>query len=1203
MKLNEFQQAAVNEPPKDITVSAAAGSGKTQVLGERVLRRISGDRPVDVNRLLIVTFTRSAAAEMRSRISRSVSSALKTETDPKRRRNLERQLSLVGGADICTIDSFCYRILKQNFFRVPNLSGDFTVGDEGGVRLISSEAMRETVEMFCAALEKSRGGELIPPYEAKAERFFKLYPHEEKAAAVLEGFANLAGNYGSSKKTSDFISADDSADYIGFVRSIRKAVASVPDPEQWLDRCAADYSPETPFEQTRLSRFAAREAAAILEDLKNKISGELQYGGLNTKNTATFSATLDNLNKIKAPETYADAFEIFSAPFPKGGSVSSKDTKKEAGNPHAAAVMARAKDIWEDMGELFKASPEEAEVFREKIYPAVLGLCELTKQFINLETEKMLEKKKLSFSACVQLTLELLTNPDGTPSETALELQSRYDEIYVDEAQDIDPRQLALFTAISRENLFMVGDVKQSIYGFRYAEPEIFNSRPSDGENSRLITMNLNYRSNNNVISAVNGVFGRLMNESTMGVDYENGHKMLHGEDWLPKNPPRCEFLSVVDEERYRTYKFDIEAQAVANRINALIESKMTVYDKASGGLRPVEYRDIMVLMRSVKDDGPVMEEVLTENNIPCYFDGGEGLFSRGEISSVVDVLSLIDNPLRDIPLAGVLRSVMFGFTENDLLRIRSVSTARSFSKVFAVLCDDDNPRHGEYAQRLEDDELLSRCLGVGECMKRWRAAADFRPISEVIGMIVTDTGFYSSVGALPSGARRRANIDLLMDAAEEFEAAGNRGLFSFIEYIKKQEMSGGGSSLEAKTLSDSMNVVRIMTIHKSKGLEAPVVILAKTSKLMSSRGGVLAVNTELGFCADYINEEKGYRYKSPMNRLINYRNRSRERTEEIRLLYVAMTRPRELFIATGYFPNRKELDKMKNFDGNLSRGDVVFTADSYAKMMGTAVDEERLWRCETVSADEVKKPVFSEKLRSASAFSESVMKNLNNLLGFSYEYEGAENIPAKVSVSALKAADYDETAAPTRFSGGGGEVLRRPAFAEGEEKISNAQLGTAYHAVMENIDFSRPVTEQIDAFAENGIISPAERKLIKDERISALLDSPLGQKMKNAEKLWREAPFMIDVPASELEGTAELRGIKDETVAVQGIIDCFFEDGDEIILVDYKTDVYSDPSEVAEKYKKQLEYYAKALKIKFSDKKLKKYLYLFFKGDIIEVN
>lgn len=1210
MKLNEFQQAAVDESPKNITVSAAAGSGKTQVLGARVLRRIAGENPVDVNRLLIVTFTKAAAAEMRSRIGSYVSEALRSETDPERRQRLERQLSLLGGADICTIDSFCYRLLKQNFFKIPGLPGDFTVGDEAGVRLITAEAFKDLAEVFSAAAEKRRGGELIAAYEEKAARFHEMYPDAERADEILRGFDILLMNYGSAKKANDFMSGGTtvkSNDYVDVVYKIKRGIEAVANPQEWLDLCIRDGSPDFPFDETRLGRYACKEAASILADITEMLTRELTYGGLNEKNAAVFEGAVNTLLAIAAPKSYGEAVNIFASK-PLGGlRIQSKDTAKTKGNPRAGEVMAGARKIWDEAAKLFSVPPADIELFRAEIYPALLAVCELTRCLLAAELQKCMEKKKLSFSVCVQLALKLLTNEDGSPTETALELRELYDEIYVDEAQDIDPRQLAVFEAVSKGNLFMVGDVKQSIYGFRHAEPEIFNRRCKGGENSRLITMNLNYRSNSSVIDAVNEIFSRLMNKSTMNVDYPSMHRMLHGENWLPAENPKAEFIAVTDSKSYRSYDFESEAQVIANKIKTLIADKTRVYDKSTGEMRPIRKKDIIILMRAVKNDGSVMERVLEENHIACYFDGGESLFSKGEISAVIDILTLIDNDGRDIPLAGALRSVMFGFTENDLLKIRAVSQAHSFSSVFRVLSSPSHERHSEYAERLGDGELLERCIAFGSSLKKWRAAADFRPVSEVINLILNDTAYYSSVGAMKGGQRRRANLDALTDAAEEFERTGSKGLFSFLDYIKKQNLSMSSSATEAKTLSESMDVVRIMSIHKAKGLEAPVIILAKCSKPMDFRSSGCALSMELGFSMDYVNEEGGYIHRSPMSRLIDFRSRSKDRCEEIRLLYVAMTRPRERLICTGYFYSEKALEAMLSFGGELEKSEAVFLADSFAKMIGSSAENDKLFCFTRIPVGEIKYPALWEQLEQTPALSENVAENFSNLLGFSYEYSGSVNLPAKVSVSALKVADYDEGGVETSLSRGDSprrEALRTPVFMTGEKALTSAEIGTAYHTVMERLDFSRTAEEQLAAMAEKGIISEAEHKLIKAERIQKLLDSPLGMRMKAAEKLFREAPFMMNVPAADLASITDsaVFAAEGEEVAVQGIIDCFFREDDRIVLVDYKTDIYTDPRDIVEKYKKQLYYYSKAINLKFSDKKIQKYLYLFFKGDIIEV-
>lgn len=1209
MKLNEFQRAAVEERPKNITVSAAAGSGKTQVLGARVLNRIAGENPVDVSRLLIVTFTKAAAEEMRSRIGASVAEELRRETNPDRRRLLERQSALLGGADICTIDAFCYRLLRQNFFKVPGLSGDFTVGDEADVGKITSEAFKDVVEMFSAAAQRRRGGSLIPAYEKMADEFFRIYPDQGRADEILAGFDMLAMNYGSAKQANDF-SGDSSDrkfsnDYVSFVRKIKDYVESAEDPQAWLNDCEADYS--IPFDESRVGRYAVDVARTVANDVSAMLRLELGEGGLSPKNTALFQRIIDAIAAAGEPDSYAGATEMLSLK-PLARLRASKDAANPNGAAHASDVLKKAREIWNEAAKRFVSTTEEIDMFRAKLRPAVVALCELTRCLIAEELSRCMEKKRLSFSACVTLTLKLLTLPDGSPSETALELRALYDEIYVDEAQDIDPRQMAIFRAISNGNLFMVGDVKQSIYGFRHAEPELFNARCEDNsDGSRLITMNLNYRSNRAVIDAVNGVFKNLINENTMDTDYSAMHEMLHGESWLPPDNPQPEFLAVIGgDDSAKSYNFKAEAQVVANKIKELLASGVDVYDKASGELRPIQKKDIIILMRSVKDDGPDLKQVLEENNIACYFDGGENLFSKSEISTVTDVLTLLDNDERDIPLAATLRSIMFGFNENDLLKIRSVSTGRSFSSVFRVLSDPDEPSHEEFGALLGDDELLGRCLAFGDRLRRWRRAADFRPISEVINMIITETDFYSSVGAMKGGRLLRANLDLLVEAADQFEAGGARGLFGFLEYIKRQNLGNNSTGKEAKMLSESMDVVRIMTIHKSKGLEAPVVILMHCSKPENENSNPLAIEMGLGFSMNYISEEKGYYNSSPLRKLISLRSLEKSRCEYIRLLYVAMTRPRERLICTGYFASDDELDKIASFDFSLSRSGVTFLGKSFATLLGKRATDGSLFNLVRIYTEEVEYPSLAKGLVKTEPIGENAVESFSRLLGFSYEYSGATALPAKVSVSALKAGIMDENTAETEFSRGDApfrESLRTPAFAAGERKLTPAEIGTLYHTVMERLDFSRPAAKQLSEMVDSGIISPQEHKLIQADKIQTLINSPLGMRMQAAGRLYREVPFMMRVSAKQLSSLVAERGAENETVAVQGIIDCFFMEGDKIILVDYKTDSYTDPQNIAQKHEKQLEYYAMAINLKFSDKKIQKYLYLFHKNDIIEVN
>ncbi len=1200
MKLNEFQQAAVSEPPKNITVSAAAGSGKTQVLGARVLERISGPNPVPVNRLLIVTFTRAAAAEMRERISRSVTEALKNETSPQKKSNLRKQLSLLGGADICTIDSFCSRVLRQYFYRIPGLSGDFSLGDEGAVKLITAQCFNDITEMFSAAADKLKGKALIPHYEKEAERFLELYPEKETAEKIAEGFRLLAMNYGSPKKVGDF--SDDSgkgSDYGSFVFKLKDMALSMPDPNKWLDMCIEDYDPNVPSEKSRVNAYSGLAAAKIMDDVSYMLEEELRTGGLNEKNSAVFTLGVESVRSLKKPESYGEAAEVFALRPLAGLRIQSKDTSKAKGNPHGAEVMKNARKLWSEAEKIFCGKKEDFDLFRREIYPAVLALCELARCLIRAEREEFIRAKKLSFSACVSLALELLVNKDGSPSETAMELRELYDEIYVDEAQDIDPRQQAIFDAISKGNLFMVGDVKQSIYGFRHAEPEIFNKRCFTGENSRLITMNINYRSGKVVTDAVNGVFSKLMNERTMGVSYDSMHRMIHGENRLPPESSKAEFIAVVEEETgVLGYDFQTEARMIASEINRLLREKPLICDKASGELRPIMKKDILVLMRSVRRDGPAMEKILEESGIACYFDGGESLYLKEETSAVIDVLSIIDNPERDIPLAGVLRGLMFGFSENDLLKLRTVSKSHSFSGIFAALSRKEHPLHEEYAKRLNDEALLARCLFVGKSLEKWRTAAAFRPVSEVISMILNDTEYYASVGAMRNGEKRRANLNLLTDEAERFEESGSKGLYSFLSYIKKQRPSGGGS-LEAKTLSDSMDVVRIMSIHKSKGLEAPVVILAKCSAKINSPREACPVSAELGFSIDFINEDKGFIHKSPMSRVIDFYIREKERMEEMRLLYVAMTRARERLICTGYFKSEKQLSEALSCEGSISSGEGVFLRDSYAKMIGSEMDGSAM-SLRRISSGQISPPALGDMLIGAAALNESTVENFTGLLGFSYGHTEGARLPAKLSVSAIKEADADENAQQAVYGGKTRERLRTPSFILGKKELAGAELGSVYHLVMERLDFSRPAKEQIDEMLKSGLIPSEAEGKIDPSKIERLSESPLGVRMRNAKELYREAPFMIKLPAKDILPLVEASS--DDEIAVQGIIDCFFVENDSVVIVDYKTDRYTSPQEIAEKYKKQLQLYSEALKIKFFDKKIEKYLYLFFKGDIISI-
>ena len=1199
MKWTEAQFNSIYAKPAQICVSAAAGSGKTQVLTARITERVKDENPVSIDRLLVVTFTKAAAAEMKERISKSLKEALNDTDDKEKISFLKRQISLLPAAQICTIDSFCYDVVRRNFYRA-DLPFDIRIGEKSETDVFMQEALEEVIDSFYSAMEMAKGGTLNEEGLAKAALVTEFFPKEE-LELILSGFDMFTQACSSDKKDSDFTSEVLGGDYTTMISLLYDKASSEAFPDKWLDKICSDYNPsEVKYQETPFCIYSYNEALRIIKESVKSLrklaeiseSFDIGYEAALTKDAQILESLLD------AP-SYDSLYSAFLSAdlFPK---LSPK--KRNCDADTATALRAHRdfikKNVTKTAAELLQFDSESSNNLLPKLYPQIKALVSCVKLLNKLYYEKITAKKMLDFNSCAHAALNILTVDGISPSEAGLELLSNYDEIYIDEFQDSNGLQDTLFSIISNGNLFMVGDVKQSIYGFRNSDPSIFMKKCDESDfdenaSKRKIFLSKNFRSRESIINGVNSIFDVLMTKGVGGVDYKGEHRLEFGADFIPEkeNESPCE-ICVLESDENIIDKATNEALLCADKINSLINSDFKVWDKDSGKMRKAEFRDFAILMRT-KKSAQTFRKILSEKSIPSYFDSGSGLFTTNEAIQIIEILKLIDNSENDIPLACALRSPMFLFDENELLEIKA-SSKESFHNSFYGICS------GKYKV---NEALYDKCCRFMNILDSWRSVAEFVGVEELIRRIYADTDIYSIALSFPDGELRRANLDLLLDKANQFEQSSFRGLFNFVNYIEKIR-SSKESQREAQLVSDKMNVCHIMSIHKSKGLEFPVVFLVDCShpfKKTFSKAHGLVMDSDLGIGMNIIDPVLRTKFKSPMCTAVSRKIKCDNVAEELRLLYVALTRARERLFVLLSVDDINKYESSKNAVLPFVSESLVLAANSYASLFALSMGHgaDKAWAESYVDAY-----TYNNELSSSEDFSGFVSdKEVKRLLCYEYPHKEAVNLPNKASVTYLKSFDINlipendgsihTINAPSSLP----VTLRKPQF---DKKKNGLFFGTVHHKVLQHLDFSAgDAKAQCQKLFDSKIITEDEYKVIDFERIEIFLNSQLCLKMKESKKIYREEAFIMALDASEADSSLSC----DEKIYVQGIIDCFFEDADgNIILIDYKTDYYNDPSEIINKYRKQLYFYDMALKLKFNNKVIKKYLYLLHNNDIIKV-
>lgn len=1225
------QQQVIDLENRNLLVSAAAGSGKTAVLVERIIRKITDpDHPADIDRLLIVTFTNAAAAQMRERIGLAIEQALERQPE---NGHLQKQLTLLHNAQITTIHSFCLYVIRNYFHRI-ELDPEFRVAEEGELKLLKSDALDRTLEEYYK--------------EAKPE-FLAL------SETIATGKNDLP-----LKET---------------VLKLYEFAMSYPWVEEWLESCKKPFRTETLEEFERLP--LAKELLSYLNSLAGQWAlqmricrnlsleegGPFMYEELLTRETQA-------MEDIAACKTYAQYYEKvrgFSfGRLPSARKFEVDPEKKERVQKLRNEVKNSMKKTVE---QFFFQSPEQMIADMKKNQPVADMLIEVTLAFMRRFAEKKREKNMMDFNDLEHFALQILVeDASGKPSKTALELRNNYTEIMVDEYQDSNYVQETILKSVSREseniyNIFMVGDVKQSIYRFRMARPELFMEKyrtyTQEESNCQRIDLHMNFRSRKETLQRVNDIFYRIMKEDIGNITYDAKAALYPGAAF-PEGEAGMfepELLVIEPEEGNKDLKTqELEAKAVGFEIHKLMQAQKITEQMPQkdqpGTLRPLRYSDIVILLRSMSGWADIFVKVLGEMGIPARAAAGTGYFSAVEVQTALNLLRILDNPRQDIPMASVLTSPIVGLNGEELAVIRTFCPEGRFYQ--AVM---------EYAESDAGDHLHKKLREFLAFVERFRKKVSYTPIHELLSQALEETGYQAYVYALPGGEIRRANLEMLIEKAIAYENTSYRGLFHFIRYVEQlQKYDVDFPLAEGEEAEDA---VRIMSIHKSKGLEFPVVFVSGLGKMFNTQDARerVALHPGLGIGMDTVDLKRRLRTPGLTRQFLARKVTMENVGEELRVLYVALTRAKEKLVLTGVLKKAEEkLESMQaiaaedGFLTFLSRLNsntflqFLLSASSCMeeKLPVTLIKQKELEETEVQKA--VQEGLTRIQLLAALQEAEPEWKGqVAERFSYQYPYENEVAMKTKLSVSEIKHRAMDrfieeeqlEQMFPAVSPGimeaeessgeepGNRKALKNleqieiiptggkagtqqedfpryiPAFMEGAQKENlGAKRGTAMHRVLECYDFTKPsetLRQQLLEMEEQQRIEEELLELISAPALNIFLDTDLGMRMQEAAKqgkLYREKPFVMGKPASEVLEDS----VSEEMILIQGIIDVFFEEPDGIVLLDYKTDRVKSPQELAGLYRAQMELYQEAIE-RFAGKKVKeRLLYSFCLGEVISV-
>ncbi len=1183
MNFTSEQQSVITSRDHNLLVSAAAGSGKTAVLVERIIGRVlEEEKPTDIDRMLVMTFTEAAAGEMKERIGRVIEERLYLQPN---NRHLQKQALLIHSAPITTIHGFCLNVIRNHFHEI-GIDPGFRVADEGECKLLKADVTEKVLE---AAYEKAE-----------------------------EDFIYMAECYGAGKSDTAI------EELIGKLYTFSM---SDPFPEEWLQGCKAAYHTEgiTKIEDFVWAKDIIHNIESILTDLKEqievllKICTEPQGPYMYEKAVLSDAERIEELIQCKTYAEYREGFTQLS--FETLGRVKATEgidpVKKELAKSlrdDYKKALARVKEQY------FAETPEQLLKDMKISGGAVNALINLTCEFTEAYDSAKRDKNIIDFDDMEHMALRILLkkeNGELVPTKTAIEYRDYFTEILVDEYQDSNLVQEYLIKAISREpireyNVFMVGDVKQSIYRFRLARPELFMEKyrtyPTEG--CEKIDLHKNFRSKANVLATVNDIFTQIMREQIGGIEYNADARLNYGADYFEEaehhSMDESELLIVERKSENDIITTDIEsddlpdkkeaeAKAIANRIRRFV-SEEKIWDKKEKKERPVTYADIVILLRTNKGYDEIFKKILEEAGIPVHITSKTGYFATTEIEILLDFLRILDNPLQDIAMAASMKSIFGGFSDEELAVIRCASKKRL---LFEAVC--------EYAESEQQatDVLKDKALHFLDMLQYYRDKVPYTSVYYLMNELIRRTGYLYHVSASPTGQQRKANVNMLLEKANDYGKTSYKGLFHFvryIEYLQKYDVDYG----EVNLASENDNAVRIMSIHKSKGLEFPICIIAAASKQINFQDARQAVvlDADYGPGVDCIDPEKRLKSATLLKKVIQNKAKTDTLAEELRVLYVALTRAEQKIVITGCVDDfAKKLQrycKILNSNHMQLTPTTISSFSSFFDMIvcsiirhpcmqqilaeyGMPVSESVLpfqseIKVSVVTIQDMVETQMQESMAQEILKERLLLNNKSTLLeevekrfSYTYPYVTDRSARVKVSVSELKKRHMAEEAEDGEILFVEEEVVPYiPRFAGKEEIVSSVQKGTAYHKLLELMDYEIDISALNEHFAslcQKGYIAQELLDVVKIEEMVAFRASALAKRMERAAKcgkLYREQPFVL--------GDAE------EDVLVQGIIDAYFEEDDELVVVDYKTDRVSVEADLVNRYQIQLSYYAKAL-------------------------
>ena len=1234
------QEQAIYSRSQNLLVAAAAGSGKTAVLVERIIQQLlTGDNRIDITQLLVVTFTKAAAAEMRHRIGQALTKALE---EGGNRRHIERQLVLLNSAAISTLHSFCQSVVRQYFYRL-ELDPAFRLAGDAEIALIKGD----TLEDLFSSL-----------YETGDERFYRLLEY-----------------YGGER---------DNDELIDLVLKLHSFACSHPWPEVWLSGLAQPFAAagDEDIESCEWARLILNKLVFELEQLLT-VYDSMTAQVVKPGQPQAYLPVLSEERQMLADALAAArqgwrqlSNALSDVKFERMPSVkkteASEETKKfySQGRQQAKDFVKMAADIY------FSRPPSELLADMTAMTPVISDLASLTLAFHAAFQQAKSAKNVLDFNDLEHFCLKILLDPSSTPeqikpSPAALELRERFAEVMVDEYQDTNGVQETILRLVARDNnRFMVGDVKQSIYRFRLAEPSLFMEKyatyPAEAttEVSRRIDLSHNFRSEAGILHAVNFLFTQLMTRGAAELDYGEKERLNPGLDY-PRHDQAVtgpvEVLLIdrdgggesgqqetadgeqgdggqTDEsaaemtdgaDAAELGRFEQEAWLIAKRMTELKADNRLVYDK-NNGWRSLEWRDMVVLLRAPSGKAAILLDTLRNFGIPAYAEEDSGYFQATEVRVLLALLSVIDNPRQDIPLASVLRSPLTGLTATQLAMIR-IEQPGDLWQALTV-----------YGTQGADNGLRQAVNSFLTSLEKWRNYARRRGVAELITQLYRDTGYYEYVGAMPGGTVRQANLRALYDRARQYETTNFRGLFRFLRFLERLTGDGGDMAV-AKALGEGENVVRIMSIHKSKGLEFPVVFVADLGKQFNLRDTTnpILLHKERGIGPYCYQPERRFSFPTLAWHGISHLLTMESKAEELRVLYVAFTRAREKLILVG--SASKLADQCARWSRQVGREETALP-DSLIATARTGLD----WLIPAImrhtdgaelrkySACDDELPVTpltefpcrwdvgivtpAELGAAQSAVTDShpwlelvsrlepvpavdTPQWLADALAWQYPHMKTVTKPAKLSVSEIKRrfAEEDEDASQPVWKRPAGSA--RPRFLQaGKSGLTASERGTVMHTVMQQLDFSGNtsldgIKEQVNRLVTREILRPDEAGAVDVKAIAAFASSPLGQRLRQADWVKKEMAFSLLLPAERFY--PDLAGAG-ETVFIQGIIDCLFADEDGIVLVDYKTDRVADAHELVHRYRVQMELYAEAAEKALGQPVAASYLYAFHTGQVV---